>query len=658
MKRKEYTPQDFAWTAWTGAEIAKVADEILESKRAAHTAIKAIEGEARTFENTVYALEASNHILWELQVVDLLMSVSPSQEIRDVAQKTLEKIESGLVDIEYDEGIYKAIREYGSTEELLDGASKKLHEDMTRDYRRMGFELPLEKREQIKSNLKRLSELSSEFSKNINEYQDTITVTRDELDGLSEGYIASLKREGENYLVSLDYPELNPFLEHATNAAKRKELTEKSLHKGGIRNMDILKEVVKLRDENARLLGYSHHADFRLEVKMAKNAQTVFGFMQDLMEKMKDGLAQEMSELKELKHRIAPNEGEEVYFYDIAFLINRFKQEHFALDAQKMAEYFPLQKVLQGMFEVYEMLLSVKFEKVSEYPMWHEDVEVYAVRELDGEILAYFLLDLYPREGKYGHAAVSPVIAGHAATLSGDEYVTPVACMMANFSKPSAEQPSLMNHREVETLFHEFGHIMHSVLTQARFMSQSGTSVAWDFVEAPSQMMENWTWNREVLTKISGHYKTGESLPKEMMDNLIRSKNSMEAYATMRQMMMSWFDMELHTQGIKGELNEEYAQMVAQTLGIQLPKDQVFLAGWGHLMGYDAGYYGYMWSLVYAADIFTRFEKEGILNPKTGMEYRNWILEQGSSQDEMSLVEGFLGRSVSNDAFLRDKGLL
>jgi len=658
MKRKEYTAQDFAWTQWTGEEILKVADDILESKRDAYKAIKAIKAQERTFENTVYALESSNHILWELHAINLLMNVSPSQEIRDTAQISIDRVEKELVNIEYDEDIYQAIKEYEARKEVIkENDSAKLFADMLREYKRMGFALSADKRETVKKNLKRLSELSSEFSKNINEYHDSISVTFEELDGLSEGYIANLKRDGEHYRVSLDYPELNPFLENAKNSDKRKELAEKSLRKGGVRNMEILKEVVQLRDENARVLGYEHHADFKLEIKMAKDAKTVFAFTHELIDKMQSGFAKELSELKRLKHTIAPNEGDDVYLYDVAFLSNELKKERLNMDTQKIAEYFPLQKVLQGMFEVYEILLSVKFEKVSAYPVWHKDVEVYAIRELNGDIIAYFLLDLYPRAGKYGHAAVFEIITGHRKSFSDDEYIAPVACMLTNFPKPNAKHPSLMNHSEVVTLFHEFGHVMHETLTKARYRSQAGFSVAWDFAEAPSQMLENWAWNEDVLAKISGHFQTKESLPKDMIAAVVRAKNFMVAYATMRQMVMASFDMELHTRGIEGELNEEYAQMVTQTMGILLPQEQIFLAGWGHLMGYDAGYYGYMWSLVYAADMFTRFEKEGVLNAKTGMEYRKWILEKGSSQDEMSLVEGFLGRTASNDAFLRSKGL-
>jgi thimet oligopeptidase len=429
------------------------------------------------------------------------------------------------------------------------------------------------------------------------------------------------------------------------------------LQKGGAENIELLKEMVRLRDENAQLLGYTTHGAFRLEVKMAKNTQTAFAFMHDLMDSIQEALVFEADELRELKHTIAPTEGEDVYFYDTAFLSSELKKQKFAVDEQRIREYFPLETVKGGMFEVYQKLLSVQFEKVTDYPVWHGDVEVYAVREVDGSIISYFMLDLYPREGKYGHAAAFNIITGYQDGCESENYIVPVACMVANFPKPHESNPSLMGHSEVETLFHEFGHIMHEVLTKARFRSQAGFATAWDFVEAPSQMLENWAWNKEVLKIISKHYLTGESLPDTVLNNMLRAKNHMIAHFTMRQMVLALYDMQLHTRGIEGKLNEEYASLVARYIGIELPEQQLFLAGFGHLREYDAGYYGYMWSLVYAADMFTRFEKEGVLNAETGREYRKWILEKGSSQEEMSLVEGFLGRPVSNEAFLKEMGL-
>lgn len=656
MKRSEYTQDNFSWTQWTMEDIARESQDMLDAKKIAYNNVKSIE-EDRTFENTIYAIEASNHVFWKMHAMYLLMNVSPSKEIRDAAQNAIETIEKALVDIEYDEDIYAAVKAYASKGDSLDGESKKLFQDMLRDYRRMGFELSLENRERVKENLKRLSELSSSFQKNINEYQDGILVTREELEGLSEKYIANLEREGDLYKVSLDYPELNPFLEQAVHTEKRKELAEKSLRKGGEENMSLLAEVVRLREENAKLLGYENHAAFQLEVKMAKDPEAVFSFINGLMEPLKDGVSREVGELLDLKKKIYPEEENKLYFYDIAFLSNELKKEKFSVDNALVQEYFPLDTVKRGMFDIYETLLSIRFERIDDVSLWHPDVETYSVRELNGDIIAYFLLDLHPRDGKYGHAAVFTVVPGHQETFSGDEYVTPVASMVANFPKPNGSNPSLLTHYEVVTFFHEFGHVMHDVLSKTRFMSQSGTSVARDFVEAPSQMLEYWMWEKEVLKKLSRHYKTGEILPDEIIDNMIQAKHHMKSYSSMRQMIFALFDMNMHTYGVQRDLNHEYADLVSQYTHIELPKTQMFAAGFGHLMGYDAGYYGYMWSKVYAADMYSCFQAEGILNPVIGMRYRENILERGSSRDEMESVEAFLGRKSNNQAFLKEMGL-
>jgi thimet oligopeptidase len=658
MRRPEYTPQDFAWTQWIPEEISAVADRVLVHKKEAYEKVKRVPAKERTFENTVYAVEASHHALVDVHRLVLLMNVSPSSAVRDAAKNAVERIEKELVDIEYDEGVYEAVREYEDKDEALLGEDAKLLADIIRDYRRMGFDLPTDRRENLKDNLKKLSSLSSEFSRNINEYQDRIEVTLEELGGLPEHYVNNLKRTEEGrYIVTLDYPELFPFMENAKSATKRRELSVKNLRKGGERNMEILKEVVRLRDENAKLLGYANHAEFRLEVKMAKTTDTVFDFIYDLTRRLKKGISQEMKELREFKKKLENDPKAEVYHYDVAYLINQLKKEKFLVDDEKVREYFPLETVKQGTFSIYSELFSVRFRKLSGFTLWHEDVELYAVEEQSGDILSYFMMDLYPREGKYGHAAAFNIVTGHQESLRSETYVTPLACMVANFPKPSAEHPSLLSHHEVQTFFHEFGHIMHEVLTKAKYMSQAGFSVAWDFVEAPSQMLENWVWDKEMLGILSGHYRTGEKLPEEMLENMLKAKNHMVAYMTMRQMVFALFDMELHVLGVKGELNEEYGQRVAEYLGVRLPDEHLFLAGFGHLMGYDAGYYGYMWSKVYSSDMFTRFKKEGLLNAQTGREYRQWILEKGSSIEEMDLVEGFLGRKPSNEAFLEEIGL-
>jgi thimet oligopeptidase len=265
-------------------------------------------------------------------------------------------------------------------------------------------------------------------------------------------------------------------------------------------------------------------------------------------------------------------------------------------------------------------------------------------------------LDLFPREGKYGHAAVFGIIAGRSEDYAETSYKAPFASMVANFNKPSELRPSLLSHDEVETFFHEFGHLVHNVLTTCRFGSQSGTSVAWDFVEAPSQMLEHFVWDKEMLNRLSKHYKLGKPLPDDALVNLLGSKMHMIATFVMRQLVFALYDLIIHTDQTVDSVSL-YKDLVLKNLGHSPSPEQIFPAGFGHLMGYDAGYYGYMWSKVYAVDMFSRFKQSGLLDRGVGKDYRNWILEKGSSLEEIDLVKGFLGREPSNSPFLEEIGV-
>ena len=520
----------------------------------------------------------------------------------------------------------------------------------------MGFELPPKKRKELKKNIKRLNKLSNDFSNNINEYKDSITVTKDELSGLPENYVKGLKKDRKGrYVVTLDYPDFFPFIKNAESAPRRKELMDKSLQKGGKKNMKLLSEILELRRQNAKLLGYDTHADFKTEVKTAKTAKKALIFVRELMKKVHKGTELDISQLTDLKKRFLGVSNTKLEYYDILYYINQLQKEKFNVDSEKVREYFPLETVKKGTFEIYSKLLSVRFQKLNGFHLWHKDVELYAVKDDSGQIISYFMLDLYPRANKYGHACVSPLVYGKKRQFK-DEYTAPLACMLANFPKPTKRHPSLLSHGEVETFFHEFGHVMHGVLTTAKYMSQSGYSVAWDFVEAPSQMLESWVWDKKMLNILSEHYKTKKNLPKGVLDNMLKAKDHMVYYITMRQLVLAMFDLILHTKNIKNS-SKLYNDLVKEYVGVTFPKENIFPAGFGHLMGYDAGYYGYMWSKVFASDMFTKFQKNGLLDKKTGDRYKKWILEKGSSMDEMELLKKFLGRKPNNKAFLKEIGL-
>ncbi len=664
MKVRIYKPKDFLWTKWTASKINKISEKFLAHKKKVYAEIKSIPREKRTFENTVYALEASDYLFdTALKSLGVLLSVSSTESVRESSKKALDEISKKMVDIGYDKGIYKALLEYRDgpnyKKEKLLPEERMLLKDFLIGYRRMGFDLPKTKQKKLKEIIKKLSKLSSDFSKNLNDYHDHIIVTRGELDGLPENYINGLSRDAKgNYKVTLEYPDLFPFMSHSKSDIKRKELAEKNYRKGGIKNLLILERAIKLREERARILGYKNHVDFVTEVRMAKNSKKVRDFILGLSRKLKRKSLKEIKQLTDFKKKETKDKNVGLTYYDTAYWSERLKEKKFNINSEKIREYFPFDKVIKGTFEIYQKLFGVKFEKLKGYPVWHEDVEVYAVKEKNGGIKSYFMLDLYPRKNKYGHACANEIITGRIEGWRGEEYNAPLALMIANFPKPRPKVPSLLSHGDVETFFHEFGHVMHATLTKGRYVSQSGYNTVWDFVEAPSQMLENWVWDRRMIKLLSRHYKTGKPLPEKDLKNLLKVKNYMVAIHSMRQLALGYFDWFIHSRKNISRIDKIHQKITRDYSGISIPKTAIFPAGFGHLMGgYDAGYYSYMWSLVYASDMFTRFKREGLLNPKTGRDYRREILEVGGGREELASVKKFLGRAPNNRAFLKEIGL-
>ncbi|MBI5798569.1 MAG: Zn-dependent oligopeptidase, partial [Candidatus Yonathbacteria bacterium] len=595
--------------------------------------------------------------------IDLLQNVSPEKTIRETAKRVIDAIQNKMIAIERDPKIWQALKEYEKGawrkhQKVLENESKKLFREIFLNYKRLGFDLPQKQQMRIKELSQRLAKLSNEFRQNINAYEDHVLVTDAELLGLPLRYKSGLAHAKDGrYKVTLAYPDYHPFVELAKDEAKRKEISLKALQKGGKKNMRVLSEMIKIRIEHSRLLGYKTHADYKTELRMARKGVTAVLFEQCLLKKVAKSGLHDIKDLRDIKRKMTGDKKAVLHFYDIAYYGHELQKKRFKIDSEEVRAYFPLERVLLGTFKIYSTLFNVTFEKLSSFPLWYPDASLYAVRSLKGDIISYFALDLYPRDGKYGHAAAFGIIGGRGGSLRGNDYVTPFATMVANFPKPNKEHPSLLSHGEVETFLHEFGHIMHCVLTTARYGSQAGYHTAWDFVEAPSQMLEHWAWNKKPLALLSAHYKTGKPLPTTLLKNLLASKKHLLRYGILRQLILGMLDLTLHTKNKPPEPAKLYRDLIKKYTGITLPKDAIFPAGFGHLDGYDAGYYGYLWSNVYAADMFTRFEKEGIMNKKTGADYKKWILEKGGSMDELDLVKGFLGRAPNNKAFLKEIGV-
>jgi len=647
LKRTRYKKTDFKWVNWEAADFKRIAIDGIRRKKETYAKIRAIPAAERTFVNTIYALEMAGEQAWdEVNRISLLKEVSTKPEIRAAAAKTIEFIQKQLVEIEFDPRMYMVIKEYARKREKLHDSEKLLFRDLKKGYERMGFDLPKLKREKIKANIKLLGKLSLAFDHNLNEYKDYLLVTEAELDGLPDSYRANLEKVGNKFKITMSYPDVHPFMAGAHNENKRRELLEKFVRRGGPQNIVILKKMFRLRAENAQLLGYKTHADFQTELRMAKSAVNVWRFVKDLERRTKKQAAHDLAMLKTDKKCRTGDTSALLGAHDISYLFKQIRKEKFNIDSDVVKEYFPFEHVKRATLDAYQKLLGVTFKRRTDVVLWHSDVQMYDVYDTRDGYLSTFILDLYPREGKYGHACASELTYGRQ---EGEMYRAPLAAMLANFPKPSPANPSLMSHREVETFFHEFGHVMHFTLTKARYSAQ-------DFVEAPSQMLENWVWDAGMLTRLSKHYKTSRPMPRDLIARIIGARLFGEAWSVRSQLVLASLDLIIHTKEVKDPV-KLYAELDRKLMGIMPPKRQLWLAGFGHIAhGYDAGYYGYLWSRVYAEDMFSRFANEGVLNSKTGHEYRRWILEKGSSMEEMDLVRRFLGRKPSNKAFLKSIG--
>jgi len=532
-----------------------------------------------------------------------------------------------------------------------------------REGKRNGLHLPEDKREEIKTIKKRMSELSVNFQKNLNEDTTHLYFDPKELAGVPEDLVNSLeKNEDGKVKVTMQYPHFFP-VTRKCKVPETRFLVEKTFQSVCMKeNTGILEEIIQLRIKQAALLGYPSHAAYVQEMRMAKTPETVESFLEELAVKLQPLWAKEREVMLKLKEEEANELNFEfngkLDYWDFRYYMSMVEEKHYAVDQEKLKEYFPVDVVTAGLMDIYQRILGLKFTKLDNPEVWHEDVEMYQVNDAKtGENIGYFFLDLYPRDGKYGHACMVQLQQG--CLDSNGERQKSVVAMICNFSKPTADKPSLLDHNEVETYFHEFGHVMHGICSTASTSKFFGTHVERDFVEAPSQMLENWVWMEESLKLMSKHYKDGSAIPKEMLSKLIASKNANAGAINLRQIYLATFDQQLHTRDKAADTMSLGSELYKKILGFETIPDTNFAARFGHIAGgYDAQYYGYMWSEVYCQDMFeSRFAKEGVLNAATGQDYRNMILAPGGSKDGLDLLTQFLGREPNQEAFLKSKGL-
>jgi len=616
-----------------------------------------------TFDNTVRALD---DIGYQISLTDDRLSViketSTVAALRDTATEALKTLEEWTVGIEYREDVYKALKTYADTKPWLKGEDAKLLAETMRDFRRAGLELPKAQRDEVERLRKQLSGLTTDFDSNVTKAQKAVKFTKTELEGVPASFLEQIKTGDDQYTVMANITwHYISVMENAKLEETRKKLLVEYDNLARAGNIPLLERILPLRDDIAKALGYKSWADYRTEVKMAKTA----AWATDFLEKLKSGLQPkfdaELAEFRTIKIKETGNTNAQIQIWDWRYFSNQLKKGKYTVDAEQLRVYFPYQHVLDGMFTIYQRLFGLKFERIEPPYKWIGDLQLYTVSDAKSdEPLGLFYLDMFPREGKYNHFAQFRLIEGKLLTTG--KYQRPTVALICNFPSPTKDKPSLLSHSDVETLFHEFGHAMHSMMTRSKYGRFSGTSVPGDFVEAPSQMLENWVWDKKVMDSFAADYRdAAKKIPVEILSKLQEAKLATEGTRYRRQIAFALMDLALHTQIHQSNAKEALplSNKVLSDAFLPMAPDTAFVAYFGHLMGYDAGYYGYAWADAIAADMATVFAHapEGYLDQAVGRQLRTEIYEPGDSRDVNVSIEKFLGRKRSLDPFLKKIGI-
>jgi Zn-dependent oligopeptidase len=588
--------------------------------------------------------------------------VHTDSDVRDAGQAAEEAVQKWMVQLPFREDLYRAVRAFADTPEAaaLEGEPKRLLEFWLRDFRRAGHELAPEDKAELESLRRRLVELEVAFARNINDDQGGIEVTREDLAGLPDDYVERLSpgTEPGTYKVSIKRPERIPFLAQARNRELREELFRKDWTAAVATNRPILEEALKLRHRIAQLFGLPTWAHYALQVKMAGSPERVEEFYAEIVPPLRAAAEREVATLQERAERdgiIGPLQAWDWTYYDD----QQAREEH-GVDQNLVSAYLPLEPMIDGMFALTSEVFGVEYRRVPDARAWHPDVTLYEIHDrASGELIAHFYADLFPREGKFYHAAAFPLELGHRR--ADGSYATPVSAIVANLTPPGPDRPSLLRHGphgELETLFHEFGHILHESLTRAESARFSGAETERDFVEAPSQIMEHWVWQPSILARFARHHETGEPIPQDLIDRIVGSRYLNVGLRGAWQVSYGAEDMTMHASREPVDIDTAMRDAFTVT-SLPFPEGTCSVASFGHLMGgYDAGYYGYLWAEVIGDDLWGRFMDEGITSPGVGMAYRRAILEPNGSRSGDAMVADFLGRPAAVENYLRMRDLL
>lgn len=654
------------------------------------TAIDTLLAEAR--QTIVQHLQASQHYSWEnlIEPIELIEdklnkawspishmnAVVNTDALRDAHNACLPKLSEYSTEMGQNQKLFKAYQTILESDQYatLEISQQKIINNALRDFRLSGIDLSAEKQLRYKQINQQLSALSSKYDENL---LDATTAWRkliadqDLLAGLPDDALALAKQTAKSqnqngWLITLQTPSYLAIMTYADNRELRKELytafstraSDQGPGKGQWDNSQVMEQILALRHEKATLLGFNNYAELSLFTKMAEKAEDVTGFLENLADKSWRHARKDLAELKSFaKEQYGIHN---LQAWDIAYFSEKMRQHFYQLSQQQVKEYFPVTSVVPGLFSVVERLYGLNITEITDFDSWHPDVRFFQIDDENNQLRGQFFLDLYARDKKRGGAWMDDCVGRHK---SAGNIQTPVAYLSCNFTPPAGNDPALLTHDEVLTLFHEFGHGLQHILTQVDHLGVSGINgVEWDAVELPSQFMENWCWEKEALTLISGHYQTGEALPDDLFQKMMDAKNFQAGMLMVRQLEFSLFDFRIHQQYDPkkgGQVYKTLNQIREQVAVVQPPEFNRFAHSFAHIFagGYGAGYYSYKWAEVLSSDAFSLFEEKGIFNQTVGKAFLHSILEKGGSQDAMQLFVDFRGREPEIDALLRHTGI-
>ena len=649
----------------TSDELRTTADAVIKDAEAALDKLAKQDPTKATFDSTLAELDrivarvrnAANRI-------GLIQETHPEKPVRDTASEMSVKISSWAITLDYREDLYRAIKAYADTKPELTGEDKLLFDEILRDYRRAGLELPADKRADVERIRKELTQLTTDYSNNVNQARAPLDLTAEELAGVPESFLESpgVKQPDGRYRVMMN---ITWHWQAVIENAKSEDIRRRAYYARHTLAKDVnaalLAKIVALRAELALKLGYPTWADYQTELRMTKNAATALQFEEELVAGLQKKFTAEVATLRELKAADTGKPDATLEPWDVSFYTEKLKKERYSVDTEQLRAFFPYQATLEGMFRIYEKIFSLTFTEVAPPQVWADGVKLFAVADkTTGEPLGLFYLDMFPRDGKYNHFACFTIAEG---TRHADgRFELPIASLVCNFPPPSADKPSLLQHDDVETLFHEFGHVMHLMLGRSKHGRHYAFGVPQDFVEAPSQMLENWVWDKTVLDTFAADYRDpSKKVPAEVIDALKSARTATSGMFYRRQLSFGLLDLTLHTQTKPNSDLDVIAlsNSVLARVSVAPPPDTSFATYFGHLMGYDAAYYGYLWSLSIAQDMVSVFEAspDKFLDEKIGRRLRDEVYGAGASRDVTESVEKFLGRKQSTKPFLKFLGV-